>query len=98
MRIAAIPAAAAVCAAAPLFFGSPASTVATADETAALALVLGPGDHYIGPESIRVSGIDTLAVTVSCCRPLLPPRNPGVIRYTPLPEGARFLLIPGEAP
>lgn len=96
MRVPVIPAAAAVCAAVPLLFGSPASTVETADEIAALAEVFGPGDHYIGPERMIVTGEDTLSVTVTGCRPLLPPRNPGVILYTPLPDGARFILIPGE--
>ncbi len=98
MRAVAVPVALLVCGVVPLFFRSPASTIGTADEFAALAEALGPGDHCIGAESLRITGEDTLTVTVTGCLPLLPPRNPGVVLYTPLPGGVRFLLVPGDPP
>lgn len=88
----------AVCVALPLVFDGPASTIFSADETAAIAVALGPGRYFLGPESLLVSGGDTLLVTVTGSRRLSPPRNPRVAGYTPMPEGAVFHILPGDGP
>ncbi len=82
-----------LCLAVPFVFTAPASTISRVDETAALAVALGPGSYFLGPESLIVTGDDTLYVTVSQSRRLDPPLDPGVIRYTALPDGASFTVV-----
>lgn len=96
MRRAALLGAWILCLAVPLVFTAPASTISQVDETAALAVVLGPGRHFLGPESLIVEGDDTLSVIVSCSRRLAPPRDPRVTGCTPLPDGASFTVLPGD--
>ncbi|MFO7626894.1 MAG: hypothetical protein R6V62_06530 [Candidatus Fermentibacteraceae bacterium] len=82
-----------LCLTVPLVFTAPASTISRVDETAALAVTLGPGSYFLGPESLVVTGNDTLHVTVSCSRRLDPPRDTRVIGYTALPDGASFTVV-----
>ncbi len=56
---------AAICCVMPLLFSAPASTIDSQSEIEALAVVLGPGRHFLAPESLLVTGTDTLLVTVS---------------------------------
>lgn len=93
MRRATLAGAWVLCLTIPVVFTAPASTISRADETAALAVALGPGSYFLGPESLVVTGDDTLHVTVSCSRRLDPPRDPGVIDYTALPGGASFSIV-----
>lgn len=83
-----------LCLTVPLVFTAPASTISRVDETAALAVALGPGRYFLGPESLVVTGEDTLHVTVSCSRRLDPPLDPGVTGYEALPDGASFTVVP----
>jgi hypothetical protein len=82
-----------LCLAVPLVFTAPASTISRVDETAALAVALGAGSYFLGPESLIVTGEDTLTVTVSCSRLLDPPRDPRVTGFTVLPDGATFTVV-----
>ena len=93
MRRAALLGAWVLCLTVPLVFTAPASTISRVDETAALAVALGPGSHFLGPESLIVTGEDTLNVTVSHSRRLDPPRDPRVMDYTALPDGASFTVV-----
>lgn len=97
MRRAALWGAWVLCLCVPFVFTGPASTISRVDETAALAVALGPGRYFLGPESLVVTGGDTLSVTVSCSRRLDPPRDSLVTRYTPLPDGASFCVVRGGA-
>lgn len=96
MRLVTALASAVFCALLPVIFDSPASTIFSADETAAIALAMGPGSYSLGPESLMVSGGDTLQVLVVRSRRLTPPRNPRVACYTPTADGAMFLILPED--
>ena len=74
----------AICCVMPLLFSAPASTIDSRREIEALATVLGPGRHFLAPESLLVTGTDTLTVTVS-----------GSAYFE---DHRSFTVVPGEKP
>lgn len=86
------------CGGMPLLFPAPPATLNSTDEFAALAVSLGPGRYFLGPESLLVTGTDTLHGVVTSSRPLLPPRNPGVIVQGSQGHRTVFSVLPGYGP